>query len=68
MSNLITPLSSIKNLPSSISLKLVIFPRHPTLYKSFEVSNLSKERFEEVCNLRQPLTLDLDINCFNQLD
>jgi hypothetical protein len=34
----------------------------------FEVSNLSKERFEEVCNLRQPLTLDLDINCFNQLD
>jgi hypothetical protein len=34
----------------------------------FEVSNLSKERFEEVCNLRQPLTLDLDINSFNQLD
>lgn len=34
----------------------------------FEVSNLSKERFEEICNLRQPLTLDLDINCFNQLN
>lgn len=34
----------------------------------FEVSNLSKERFEEACNLRQPLTLNLDIHCFNQLD
>lgn len=33
----------------------------------FEVSNLSKERFEEICNLRQPLTLDLDINCFSHL-
>tara|TARA_A100001011_G_C14294719_1_gene837920 strand:- start:220 stop:1095 length:876 start_codon:yes stop_codon:yes gene_type:complete len=34
----------------------------------FEVSNLSKERLEEVCNLRQPLTFYLDINCFNTLN
>ena len=29
----------------------------------YEVQNLSKERLEEVCNLRQPLTFYLDINC-----
>ena len=33
----------------------------------FEVSNLSKDRLEEVCNLRQPLTFYLDINCFDSL-
>ena len=30
VSNLINPLSSIKYLPSSVSLKVVIFPTHPT--------------------------------------
>jgi len=33
----------------------------------FEVSNLSKERLEEVCNLRQPLTFFLNIECFKEL-
>ena len=33
----------------------------------YEVQNLSKERLEEVCNLRQPLTFYLDINCFDRL-
>ena len=33
----------------------------------FEVSNLSKERLEEVCNLRQPFSFYLDINCFDNL-
>jgi hypothetical protein len=34
----------------------------------FELTNLSKNRLEEVCNLRQPLTFYLDINCFNILN
>lgn len=33
----------------------------------YEVQNLSKERLEEVCNLRQPLTFYLDTNCFDRL-
>ena len=33
----------------------------------FEVSNLSKDRLEEICNLRQPITFMLDINCFEKL-
>ena len=33
----------------------------------FEVSNLSKDRLEEVCNLRQPVTFMLDISCFEKL-
>jgi len=33
----------------------------------FEVTTLSKDRFEEICNLHQPLTMELDINCFNKL-
>jgi hypothetical protein len=34
----------------------------------YEVQNLSKERLEEVCNLRQPMTFYLDTNCFNKLN
>ena len=34
----------------------------------YEMTNLSKERLEEVCDLRQPLTFYLDINCFNKLN
>ena len=33
----------------------------------FEVSNLSKDRLEEICNLRQPLTFMLDTSCFQKL-
>tara|TARA_B100001093_G_C26852859_1_gene1025926 strand:+ start:1375 stop:2190 length:816 start_codon:yes stop_codon:yes gene_type:complete len=33
----------------------------------FEVSNLSKERLEEVCDIRQPLTFYLDVSCFDKL-
>ena len=33
----------------------------------FEVANLSKDRLEEICNLRQPITFMLDINCFEKL-
>lgn len=34
----------------------------------YEITNLSKERLEEVCDLRQPLTFYLDVNCFNRLN
>lgn len=34
----------------------------------YELSNLSKERLEEVCNLRQPISFYLDINCFDLLN
>ncbi len=33
----------------------------------FEVANLSKDRLEEICNLRQPITFMLDVNCFEKL-
>ena len=33
----------------------------------FELSQLSKERLEEICDIRQPLTFNLDIDCFNKL-
>ena len=33
----------------------------------YELSNLSKERLEEICDLRQPLTFYLDIDNFNKL-
>ena len=33
----------------------------------FEVSNLSKERLEEVCDLRQPVTFYLNLDCFKNL-
>jgi len=32
----------------------------------FEVANLSKDRLEEICNLRQPITFMLDVNCFEK--
>lgn len=34
----------------------------------YEMTNLSKERLEEVCDLHQPLTFYLDVNCFNRLN
>ena len=33
----------------------------------YELSNISKERLEEICDLRQPLTFYLDIENFNKL-
>ena len=33
----------------------------------YELSNLSKERLEEICDLRQPLTFYLDIDNFDKL-
>ena len=33
----------------------------------YELSNLSKERLEEICDLRQPLTFYLDIEKFDKL-
>ena len=33
----------------------------------FEVSNLSKERLEEICDLRQPVTFYLNLDCFKNL-
>ena len=34
----------------------------------YELSNLSKERLEEICDLRQPLTFYLDIDNFDKLN
>ena len=34
----------------------------------YELSNLSKERLEEICDIRQPLTFYLDIEVFDKLD
>lgn len=33
----------------------------------YELSNLSKERLEELCDIRQPLTFNLDMSNFNEL-
>jgi hypothetical protein len=33
----------------------------------FELSELSKERLEEICDIRQPLTFNLNLDCFNKL-
>jgi hypothetical protein len=34
----------------------------------YELSNLSKERLEEICDIRQPLTFYLDIEVFDKLN
>lgn len=33
----------------------------------YEISNMSKERLEEICDLRQPITFDYDIQKLNNL-
>ena len=33
----------------------------------FELSQLSKERLEEICDFRQPLTFNLNLDCFDKL-
>jgi hypothetical protein len=33
----------------------------------YDIQNLSKERLEEICNLRQPATFYLDVTCFEVL-
>lgn len=33
----------------------------------FELTHLSKERLEEICDFRQPLTFNLNIDCFDKL-
>jgi hypothetical protein len=33
----------------------------------YEIQNLSKDRLEEICNLRQPATFLFDISCFESL-
>ena len=33
----------------------------------YDIQNLSKERLEEICELRQPATFNLDVSCFDLL-
>ena len=33
----------------------------------YDIQNLSKERLEEICDLRQPATFDLNVECFDLL-
>ena len=33
----------------------------------YEIQNLSKDRLEEICNLRQPATFYFDVSCFENL-
>lgn len=36
-------------------------------FEVYELSNLSKERLEEICDIRQPLTFYLDMECFDKI-